>query len=171
MSNLSLRGRPAPLQTAPGEQEASQSSQSTHAPAGLSHSLVTGVYADGGGSTRTHHFLRVTHKLHFAESRVDLLHAVRSLPRPHVYGVLQWPRQHPNSQVRHLEQSAAVKRFNVMVSLPLQFFIFPAGGRLGFRNSLHEVDQFLHQQSGVGKKKSVYYFQFHFHCLFSKHKS
>lgn len=77
MSNPSLRGRPAPLQTAPGEQKASQLSKSMDAPAVLSHSSVRGVCADGGSEEkRTHHFLRVTHELHFAESRVDLLHAV-----------------------------------------------------------------------------------------------
>lgn len=37
--------------------------------------------------------------------------------------------------------------FSPTVYLPLYFLILPAGGRLGFGNSLHEVHQFLHQQS------------------------
>lgn len=44
------------------------------------------------------------------------------------------------------------------VYLPLYFFILPAGGRLGFGNSLHEVHQFLHQQSEENNSKTSQHF-------------
>lgn len=48
-----------------------------------------------GCRKRSYHFLWVTYKLHPAEGRVDLLHAVATLPGPHIYCILQTSGEHP----------------------------------------------------------------------------
>lgn len=59
----------------------------------------------------SYHFLWVAYKLHPAEGRVDLLHAVATLPGPHIYCILQTSREHPVIFTQWFKSRAYAKFF------------------------------------------------------------
>lgn len=68
----------------------------------------------------------------------------------------EWKTWHSTS--KRLYEMSTITYSHCSVYLPLYFFILPAGGRLGFGNSLHEVHQFLHQQSEENNSKTSQHF-------------